>query len=144
MNYKGVKDKIHICLYCNKEFTRARYSKKENPKYCSLSCQHEDRKLKSISLFENGLIRTSEAQRRILSEINGYKCVICNISEWEGKKLTLQVDHVDGNPDNNQPSNLRLLCPNCHSLTPTYKGGNKNKPKMDSRSIKHREIYSRK
>lgn len=43
---------------------------------------------------------------------------------------------------NYKSNNLCLLCPNCHSLTPTYKGGNKKIPKNDSRSIKHRLIYA--
>jgi len=54
------------------------------------------------------------------------KCVICNLSEWRGQKLNLELDHIDGNNFNNTLSNLRLLCPNCHSLTDTYCGKNKN------------------
>lgn len=54
------------------------------------------------------------------------KCVICNLSEWRGLKLNLELDHIDGNNFNNTLSNLRLLCPNCHSLTDTYCGKNKN------------------
>ena len=44
--------------------------------------------------------------------------------EWNGKKLILEIDHVDGIPDNNQHQNLRFICPNCHSQTDTYKGKN--------------------
>jgi hypothetical protein len=40
---------------------------------------------------------------------------------WHGDFLRLEVDHVDGNPYNNDPQNLRLLCNHCHSQTPTYK-----------------------
>jgi hypothetical protein len=43
---------------------------------------------------------------------------------WEGGPIPLELDHVDGDRRNNDPSNLRLLCPNCHALTPTYRGRN--------------------
>lgn len=44
---------------------------------------------------------------------------------WMGKKISLELDHIDGNNKNNLISNLRYLCPNCHALTPTYRGKNK-------------------
>lgn len=44
-----------------------------------------------------------------------YFCFECGISEYNGKPITLDVDHIDYNPTNNKPENLRLLCPNCHS-----------------------------
>ena len=64
--------------------------------------------------------------RRTLLDI-GHKeeCVVCKTGlMWNGKKLTLHVDHVDGNRKNNEVSNLRFLCPNCHSQTNTYCGRN--------------------
>ena len=39
---------------------------------------------------------------------------------WNNKPLSFHLDHIDGNRNNNQRSNLRLLCPNCHSQTPTW------------------------
>lgn len=54
------------------------------------------------------------------------ECVLCGCSgEWNGRPISTQVDHIDGDHFNNLRSNLRLLCPNCHSQTETYKGGNK-------------------
>lgn len=51
-----------------------------------------------------------------------YKCAnkTCGISEWQGKKITLDVDHIDGNFLDCRVENLRFLCPNCHRQTPTF------------------------
>ncbi len=55
------------------------------------------------------------------------KCSQCGISEWNEQRLTIQIDHINGNNRNNRLENLRGLCPNCHSLTETYCGKRKNK-----------------
>lgn len=52
------------------------------------------------------------------------RCSRCGIDRWQGRKAPLQLDHIDGDPTNNQRENLRLLCPNCHAQTPTYCGRN--------------------
>ena len=57
-----------------------------------------------------------------------YKCSMCGICEWNGKKLSLELDHIDGDKYNNSLKNLRILCPNCHSQTPTYRKKNKIEP----------------
>lgn len=54
------------------------------------------------------------------------ECEKCGIKEWNGVDITLHLDHIDGDHSNNELSNLRILCPNCHSQTITY-CGNKNK-----------------
>jgi 5-methylcytosine-specific restriction endonuclease McrA len=56
-----------------------------------------------------------------------YLCAECGICEWRGKPVTLQLDHVNGEHSDNRISNLRLLCPNCHSQTPTFAGRNVRK-----------------
>lgn len=55
-----------------------------------------------------------------------YKCACCgNTGEWLGHKLVLQLDHINGKNNDHRIENLRFLCPNCHSITPTYAGRNK-------------------
>jgi hypothetical protein len=55
-----------------------------------------------------------------------YKCEKCNISDWNNSYIQLELDHIDGDSSNNELKNLELLCPNCHSQTPTFK--NKRRP----------------
>ena len=62
---------------------------------------------------------------RLLKETDmEYKCAICGISEWNNKPISLQLDHINGVNNDHRIENLRFLCPNCHSQTPTYAGKN--------------------
>lgn len=53
-----------------------------------------------------------------------YKCSECGITDWNGKSLGLQLDHINGINNDHRLENLRFLCPNCHSQTPTFCGKN--------------------
>ena len=67
-----------------------------------------------------------ERQRATVIREQENRCLHCNNSEWMGQPIKLQVDHIDGNNRNNVRSNLRALCPNCHSNTETFCGKNIN------------------
>jgi hypothetical protein len=72
-------------------------------------------------------IKTRAGIRKRIIKYNyiTYECQMCKISEWNGKKLSLHLDHIDGDRWNHDLKNLRWLCPNCHSLTDSYTGKNK-------------------
>jgi hypothetical protein len=52
------------------------------------------------------------------------QCSRCGISEWRGKLLAIHIDHINGDKNDWRLENLRMLCPNCHSQTPTFGGRN--------------------
>ena len=75
-------------------------------------------------------ISSFRLKQRLLSEnLMAAVCLDCGGADWLGKPMPLELDHIDGNSDNNQLDNLRLLCPNCHSFTSTYRGKNQKRAK---------------
>lgn len=77
------------------------------------------------------MYQSSKLRHRLINEgIKENCCSECGIAEWNGKPLVLNLDHIDGNSFNHQLINLRILCPNCHSQTPTFcRGQGKYLPK---------------
>ena len=116
------------CPVCSKETARSGY------KYCSNACQIEFQHRSYIKRWkageESGLMCLGLVTRhvkRYLRKKFKNKCCLCGWSKVNSKTglVPLVADHIDGNWRNNTESNLRLLCPNCDSLTPTYAGLNR-------------------
>lgn len=111
------------CLNCNKKHTTVAW---RIGKYCNGACQKNHEYLQRVNewLTDNKNIGKGTL-KRYLSEKFGYKCSVCGIFEWNNKQIVLELEHKDGNSDNNKIENLCLICPNCHSQTNTYKARNK-------------------
>jgi hypothetical protein len=92
--------------------------------YCSNKCQQEYQHNQRIKNWFDGAKTSDKTIKRYLIEKKN-ACWCCDITEWNSKTITLELEHIDGNSDNNVESNLSLLCPNCHSQTSTYKAKNK-------------------
>lgn len=76
---------------------------------------------------KNSVYDRKDLKRKIIKEgILEYKCSMCDISEWMNKPLSLQLDHINGINNDNRLENLRFLCPNCHTQTPTWGSKKRN------------------
>ena len=121
------------CLNCGgKGITR------HQVKYCSNKCQIDYQYKVYIKAWKlhkrngnKGILtkNISHYLKRYLIEKGGECCSICgwNKRHRTTKHVPVEIDHIDGNADNNKETNIRLVCPNCHALTPHFRNLNKGK-----------------
>jgi predicted nucleic acid-binding Zn ribbon protein len=117
------------CEGCDKTIL---HPKKEQV-FCSQRCAQESARKRITELWLSGKHTggtwsgVCEFVRIWLIARFGNRCVKCGWHEVNvtSGKVPIQVEHIDGNPYNHRPENLTLLCPNCHSLTPTFGGLNR-------------------
>ena len=118
---------VKICKNCGKEFSNrsAKY-------YCCPECAAEFRSQENYQLYllDNSRCygnRHMRNYKKYFLEDQNHKCAICGCPDiWNDKPLVFVLDHIDGNADNNNRDNLRMVCPNCDSQLSTYKSKNHN------------------
>lgn len=123
---------MNSCVGCSIEF---RAKKGSTGKYCSSACMGAHSRQKVIDAWLRGedpgwsgiTVVLKSAVRSYILELADYACSVCGWDKRhpiDGKPL-VEIDHVDGNAKNCKPDNLVVLCPNCHSMTPTFRARNK-------------------
>jgi predicted transcriptional regulator len=126
--YNNKKRKVeNKCIECELEIPSIN-------KFCSKKCHRLNEMKKMVS---NGNAKSITMKKYLIINY-GNKCMECGWCEFNktSGKVPIELEHIDGNSENNNLDNLKLLCPNCHSLTPTYKGLNKGNGRY-----KRRERY---
>jgi hypothetical protein len=123
------------CKNCSEEFI-SNGVKRLNI-FCSSHCCNEYKVKENFTKIENRIYVSSNILKKYLIHKNGDKCMECG---WDKinpvtKKVPIELEHIDGNHKNNTLENVKLLCPNCHSLTTTYKALNRGKGRPSRRKL---------
>ena len=122
---------MYSCLNCQTKFTfkGVQYTHK----YCNNVCQKEFEYKEAIRNWDT-VTPGGGRIKRYLADTFGKKCSKCGIDSWNNEPIVLELEHIDGNSENNSKTNVCLLCPNCHSQTPTYKAKNKGNGRHSRRA----------
>lgn len=131
VNNQGLQRNYRGQTYCECGSAKRRYNK-----FCD-ACREKGLTLDRHTELES--IRTPRARKDFIVRGRGWQCEICRLTTWLEKPIPLELDHIDGNADNNTRDNLRLVCANCHAQTETYKAQNKFSGSL--RQLMRRERY---
>lgn len=123
----------YLCACCGSELTRTQST------YCSSACQAKHRFSNMLdNWLKTGVKHENRVLRRFLIHLDGNKCSLCGIEDWNGKPMVFEVEHINGDSEDSSRENVCLICPNCHSQTDTYKGKNKGRGRF-KRSQRYRD-----
>lgn len=120
------------CPNCGEMFTARSNGRRGLVETCSQTCAAELRAKRSYESYklDNSIAygqKNMQSYKKWFIEEQDHKCSICGMLDvWNNKPIMFILDHIDGNADNNQRENLRLVCPNCDSQLDTFKSKNKN------------------
>jgi len=120
----------HECTHCGKHFESAG------------KLAGHITAVRKTKAFED--IKTDGCRKKRLILELGHSCQVCGLVEWCGRSAPIEIDHIDGNPENNSRQNLRLICCNCHAQTETYRGRNVGKvsnTKRQKTMVKYTGLY---
>ena len=131
--YNALMKSARLCVGCKIVIT-----KRHQIKFCSNKCQANFRHAVWLEKWKSGKVSggIGISVRNFSGHVKFYlrnkfnnKCPECGWNKTHSVTgiVPLEIDHIDGNSENNQENNLRLLCPNCHALTPFYKNLNRGK-----------------
>ena len=118
------------CATCGKTFELSRHKAsvaKSGVHFCSRPCKDVGQRLEGVKAVHPAHYGSGRARREIYVRRRGRKCENCQGTEWLGHPMPLELHHVDGDTKNDSDNNLKLLCPNCHALTPNFRGRRKGK-----------------
>ena len=117
--------KIHFNTFKKRAIRLGVYNPNQSGK--GIHKRHNGSKIPTCEILDglHPYYQTNKLRKRLISEnIKDRKCEICHIETWMDQPLSFELDHIDGDRTNHKLENLRIICPNCHSQTETYRGKN--------------------
>jgi transposase len=121
-------DRGHSIAKCQERFGMARKTFADAVRRGAIKTRPQAMSIEELLAARRN--RSHVKQRLVSAGLLELRCQGCGIDSWRGAQLSLELHHVNGDGADNRLENLRMLCPNCHSQTPTWGGRNRGRPSV--------------